>query len=207
MKLTEAKLKQLIKEVLNEGAKSITDLPDGVYVSVYKSPSKRKFEIKYVDRHGSDPFTWFGLFGMVAIGDPLFRHQDLPCSDAYAIEISRAAQGWGPLLYDVAMEVATLTGGGLTPDRAIVSNEAYDVWDYYLKNRSDVQVSQLDNENSEITPDLKADDCSQGSTMNHVERNGGEWNDSPLSKIYTKEPTTLRALGDKLRVVGTSLTF
>ena len=95
----------------------------------------------------------------------------------------------------------------IVKDRTIVSNEAYDVWDYYLKNRSDVQVSQLDNEDSEITPDLEADDCSQGSTMNHVERNGGEWNDSPLSKIYTKEPATLRALGDKLRVVGTSLTF
>ena len=34
MKLTEAKLKQLINEVLEEGMKTIDDLPEGVFIKI-----------------------------------------------------------------------------------------------------------------------------------------------------------------------------
>ena len=75
------------------------------------------------------------------------------------------------MLYDVAIEVATQLGGGLTPDRSEVSSAAERVWDYYLSNRSDVNHHQLDVTDRDIrfskvpvqklTPEIEEDDCTQ----------------------------------------------
>ena len=118
------------------------------------------------------------------------------------VAYSDATGGWGPLLYDVAMEYATLMGGGLVSDRTVVSDEAYAVWDYYLKSRSDVIKSQTDNEKGELTPDNKQDDCLQNSTFDHVNKTNGEWTQNPLSKLYRKDNTTISALGDRLVTIG-----
>mgnify|MGYP003649019809 FL=1 len=206
MKLTEAKLKQLIKEVLNESANSPADLPEGVYVSVEKHPSHRSFIIRYVNEEGRSTSKEFGFKGILVIGEPQLS-DDYPCENAFAIEWASATPGYGPLLYDVAMEVATLEGAGLVSDRTVVKPAALRVWDFYMNNRDDVAFKQLDNEEGELTPKNKKDDCSQNSSYKHAKDRGEEWTDSPLSKFYTKEPTTLRALGVKLRVDGTNLTF
>ena len=110
------------------------------------------------------------------------------------------------MLYDVAMEVATRDGGGLTPDRRSVSNAAQNVWSYYFNDRGDVQSYQLDLTDIEaayytdlnvqkLTPDIEEDDCLQKKTINTY---GDKWDQSPLSKRYTKPPTTL----NKLRAAG-----
>jgi hypothetical protein len=50
-----------------------------------------------------------------------------------------ADKGYGPLLYDLAMETVLLVGGiGLMPDRIDVSPEARNVWKKYFEERSDV---------------------------------------------------------------------
>ena len=55
---------------------------------------------------------------------------------------SAAHKGWGPLLYDVAMELVSskqyIGAEGITPDRMSVSYEARNVWKYYFNNRPDV---------------------------------------------------------------------
>jgi len=61
----------------------------------------------------------------------------------YSVLESEASSGWGPLLYDIALEYATRHGKGLIADRDNVSSDATAVWDYYLKNRSDVENSPL----------------------------------------------------------------
>lgn len=99
----------------------------------------------------------------------------------------------GPLLYDVAMEVATLIGGGLTSDREIVSAQAHRVWQHYLNQRSDVKSHQLDNPNDALTKKVK-DNCVQQSAMDHAGGDGEQWNKEPESKRYTKKPTQLTAL-------------
>ena len=107
----------------------------------------------------------------------------------------------GPLLYDVAMEWATINGGGLMPDRdGMPTPEAQAVWKFYLYNRSDVTPIQLDDLQNTLTPQDDTDNCQQHDGIR------GSWydlEDSPLSKRYVKEPTTIRALeeGDRLIVI------
>ncbi len=53
-------------------------------------------------------------------------------------------KGYGPLLYDLAMEMVFKVGGvGLAPDTISVSDEAKAVWKKYYTERSDVQKRTL----------------------------------------------------------------
>ena len=122
-----------------------------------------------------------------------------PCADAWMVGMDETEERWGPFLYDIAMEWATINGGGLTPDRNTVTDEARRVWDYYLNRRDDVQVHQLDNTQGVLTPEDTSDDCGMGSAsindyaidIRDIET---DWKTSPLSKRYTKPPTTIDQL-------------
>ena len=114
------------------------------------------------------------------------------------ISNSAAASGWGPLLYDVAMEYATREGSGLISDRSSVSAEARSVWDYYMKNRGDVTGIQMDDLKNTLTPEQE-DNCEQRSASFNdwainVRDMETDWRESPLSKRWTKPPTTMNAL-------------
>ena len=111
---------------------------------------------------------------------------DGPCLQSWQVGGSRVDLGYGPLLYDVAIELT----GGLTSDRTSVSGEAEAVWDYYSKNRSDVGVVQLDIPDDyfedQLTPDDPNDDCSQ---VPAYDRYGSNWHKSGLSKLIKKGGT------------------
>ena len=111
---------------------------------------------------------------------------DGPCLQSWQVGGSRVDLGYGPLLYDVAIELT----GGLTSDRTSVSGEAEAVWDYYSKNRSDVEVVQLDIPDDyfedQLTPDDPNDDCSQ---VPAYDRYGSNWHKSGLSKLIKKGGT------------------
>ena len=92
------------------------------------------------------------------------------------VDIYSELENGGPLLYDLAIEVATIYANGLTADRDYVSDSARPVWEYYLKNRRDVDAFALDPK-----------DCPAKYTIN-------QWMDSPLSKRFVKKPTSLRKL-------------
>ena len=207
MKLTPTKLKSLILEVLQEGARTIEDLPEGIFITVEgTSDDEVSIDISYEDGNfitkNNKGIPWGGV--SLDYDVPLFLEH--PCLNAMVVTYTSAADGFGPLLYDIAIEVATILGGGLVSDRTIVSNSAYNVWDYYSKNRSDVEMIQLDNEDSELTPQ-KDDDCLQNIAYEYAEKFGTEWHESPLSKLYRKPPTTLRSLGDKLILKNINLQF
>jgi hypothetical protein len=198
------------RKYLFEGMKAADDLPDGIVITIDTDP-------KYGDGEGgvlfyfakaeapSEFIGWdSGLQGEIRI-EPVQLNDEYPCDDGFMVAYSDATKGWGPLLYDVAMEYATLMGNGLMSDRTEVSDEAYAVWDYYLKSRSDVIKSQTDSEEGELTPDNKQDDCLQNSTYDHLAKSNGDWVENPLSKLYTKEPTTIKTLGDRLVTIGFKL--
>jgi TP901 family phage tail tape measure protein len=65
-------------------------------------------------------------------------------NNLWTVGLSKATKGYGPKLYDVAMEAVTEAGGMLTSDRALVSKDAQNVWQYYFKNRGDVKKTPLD---------------------------------------------------------------
>ena len=68
------------------------------------------------------------------------------------------------------------------------------VFDYYSKSRGDVTSHQLDDLDNTLTPQEK-DNCLQHAAA----QVSSDFSDSSLSKRYTKEPTTIKSLGDKLK--------
>ena len=110
-----------------------------------------------------------------------------PCFGANIIDSSYAAGGLGPVLYDVAIEASG--DKGLTSDRFSVSPAAAGVWDYYMNNRADVQIVQMDNEENLLTPG-DGDNCNQDvSTLDVGTKIKHGWVDSSLSKVYKKAGT------------------
>ena len=203
----EGLLREYVREImlLTEAAKGPQDLPDSVSI-VIRSDMAGTARIYYADWHHrpslpSADFPW----GEVDIADVGFESSLGPCGGAWEVTSSSAGSGWGPMLYDVAIEYATLNAGGLIADRHSVSKDARAVWNYYLSGRSDVTAHQLDDLQNTLTPE-EEDNCDQGVSLHIVRREdldpvtGGttKWTESPLSKRYTKEPTTIAAL----RAVG-----
>ena len=110
-----------------------------------------------------------------------------PCLGANIIDSAYAAGGLGPVLYDVAIEASG--DKGLTSDRFSVSSAAADVWDYYMNNRADVQIVQMDNEENLLTPG-DGDNCDQDvSALDVGTKIKHGWVDSSLSKVYKKAGT------------------
>jgi len=195
------------REYLTEGMKTPEDLPDDVYIGIRGDGRDRWsvggindviFYYSYSDGEEIDPYA--ELQGMIIIspagGELVGGQKEGSCDGAWVVMEAEASEGWGPLLYDVAIEWATINGGqGLTPDRTSVSKEALAVWDFYLKNRSDVNNSQLDNLDNKLTPRIKQDNCNQKAA---VKAAGRDWHNSSLSKRYTKAPDVLQ----KLRAAG-----
>jgi len=210
MKLTSTKLRQLILEVLEEAALQPSELPEDVYVMVYMV-SEDEISIDYVDKEGKElRFNKEGEpYGTLIMDTTVQMGDELPCLDAMMIAFSDASRGWGPMLYDVAMEVATIMKGGLVSDRTILSSDGYGIWDFYDNRRSDVEKIQLDNEDSELTPDIAKDDCLQSTSREWGDKKKIDWSETATSKIYRKSPTTLKALRDsgKLILKNINLSF
>tara|TARA_B000000557_G_C20812929_1_gene461269 strand:+ start:3941 stop:4633 length:693 start_codon:yes stop_codon:yes gene_type:complete len=168
------------RRYLTEAAASPQDLAD------------KNYHIKF-NEVGDDYVNWVlmhqdkhGLYeaGSIHIQRTEYgRKQNGPCLDAWMIEAVDAPDGFGPLMYDVAMEWATQNGSGLMPDRYDVSGDAREVWRYYISHRSDVTNSQLDDLKNTLTPEPE-DNCAQNSA------GVLDWQDSPLSKVYQKSPAS-----------------
>ena len=190
-------LREYIRELLTEGAKNLDDL-ESEDLYIYINRWNGGFMIELGDEESP------AVTGEIAVDKPSPRQaRDVgPCGGAMMVSHSSATQGWGPLLYDLAMELATETAGGLIADRGSVSDEARAVWDYYLANRGDTTGVQLDDLKNTLTPEDE-DNCSQSvSRLSPGEMLAfdNDWENSPLSKRWTKTPTTLNALraGDRL---------
>ena len=137
------------------------------------------------------PNNWVA---MVAYETPAGARAGGKCGRAGGVvQSSTAKTGMGPLAYDVAIEAQE--GMGLISDRASVSADALAVWDYYMNNRPDVEVVQLDDQYNTLTPE-DGDNCDQ--TM--ADSYGlGDWESSSLSKLYKKSGTPVM---DELRKRG-----
>ena len=179
-----------------EAAKGPQDLHRNVYVKI--DPDPHGVTIYYADKHG-DPEEYPS--GEIMLEILTADEPEGPCGGAWMIGSAEASTGWGPMLYDVAMEYATMNGGGMVADRGSVSPAARKVWDYYMNSREDVTAHQLDDLKNTLTPE-EEDNCFQRIATSFGGPGGepveGSFVDSPLSKRYTKSPTTIEAL----RAVG-----
>lgn len=202
MRIAEAKLRKIIREEIRKNF-----LHEAMYTPEKASSIGLIFTVK---RHNFGNGGYLitasfpgasGPIGTVSISRSLGIGK---CLGAYEVtSADTRIDGLGPLLYDIAMEVAG--NAGIMSDRRLVSPEARKVWNHYFKNRSDVQNSQLDSNPGTLTPS-DDDDCQQVSSSFFVPdpergafaslRQGADWVSSPLSKVYRKRGTPII---DKLR--------
>lgn len=202
-------LREYIREMLlTEVAKGPEDLPEDVYVRVRKGIAN--FEIFYSDVEGNQLGTGLGTLpvsgyvNIMAPGSSAYV-SGASCSGAWVVVGSGANHGWGPLLYDVAMEVAG--SAGLMADRSSLSEDAYNVWQVYM-SRGDVQKKQLDTLDNELTPD-DADNCGTETARQfddmfddyRSDEKKQALRDSPVMKVYTKGPTAIGGLESAGRLI------
>ena len=184
-------LRQYIRQILlTEGMNTPDMLPDNVVVVIQQKDSMF-YRVYYASkRHPKTPAR--DPYGKITFFRPRTEYRG-NCDEAFVVGVATADDGWGPLLYDVAIEQSTISGNGLTSDRDSVSDEAQDVWWKYLTKRTDVESHQLDDLANTRTPE-EEDNCDQNIARSTITGATTTWVDSPLSKRYTKAPTTIKAL-------------
>jgi len=150
---------------LDEAMKTPADLPEGVVVVVRREPDGSGFKIYYAERDTPNVSLKAGdldrmeggidIFGALHIG----RGRNEPYEDVYVVTSAKAKDGFGPLLYDVALEMAGKSG--LKPDVLEVSDDASAVWKYYDDQREDVESQMLVrsiDDFDKVMPDDRAED-------------------------------------------------
>ena len=178
-------LRKYIRQVLlTEAAKTPADIGDMVVeieftpgewiaVSLWSLPLKNNELAASFGKEYTGFKTRVGEVHAEKAGSSIHA-QPNPCSGAYGVVWTTAegAPGFGPMLYDIAMELAG--DDGLMCDRGVVSKEATRVWEYYLNNRPDVITKQLDDRKTPFLQDPgkndPSDDCAQGTFRKKTKR-------------------------------------
>jgi len=170
-------LRQYIRQILlTEAAKSIEDLPLDTYIGI--DDMEDEIMIFFCDAEGNSK-----RIGNINIELP--PRSAGPCNGAYLVTWVEAVPGFGPLLYDLAIEYASRKGGGLTADRKTVQDEAIKVWNYYAASRTDVESIQLD---------AFEDGTQKSCRMKAAKKDNPIWKQSALSKVWKKSDETLQKL-------------
>ena len=183
-------LREYIREsLLTEVARGLTDFRKrGYYVIVQDSGVA--FQIELLDKHDI-------VIGIISA--ERYEGGGAPCMNAYEIGWSSVDEkGWGPLLYDLAMELATSKGSGIMSDRNNVSYKAQNVWRYYMANRGNVEPVQMDDWDDNLTPGDESDNCDQWRAYERGIKGGTFWDSEneetpwdPYGKeVLLKSPTT-----------------
>ena len=160
------------KKVLQEVAKSPSDLPEDFFVKIETFGGF--VEVSYQHKDGLDD----SIEGML-VAEQMYA--DSCIANSYEITSADATKGWGPMLYEIMMEyLSSKRNAILTSDRAMVSADAKNVWDYYLNNRPDVEKVRLDISDKtlewvyggkrmapfkQLTPGDSSDDCAQDTAV------------------------------------------
>ena len=205
MKLLIENFRKFLNESVNPKIKQIADgLPDDVVILARKLSTG--FRFIYVDKTFNKPLTPESpVWGRVDITNN-YKDGGGECLDGWIILTSKTAKGWGPLLYEVALEWSSKNGSGLMSDRTVVSKDAEKIWDIYMQ-RGDVEKKQLDvfhndflnqlddieaSDFPQLTPDNIEDDCLQ---IKAIEKGKENWMDTPFAKLYVKgDDSTIKYL-------------
>ena len=180
--------KKSLKEMyFAEAAKGAGDLPEGS--KIYIAPNMMNgFTVVMEDAKGG------------TIGEIDLKPGNKKCLGAYIIAYSEAKSGFGPLLYDIALEHAGKLG--VTPDRESVSEDASNVWEYYYTKRGDVQKKP-------VNPETCSTDASKskGSVSFNISNNDDTEIQRPwLNFVYYKDKTIIPEL-EKSNVIVYQKTF
>jgi hypothetical protein len=143
MRIDEVQLKKIIRNIiLAEGMKMPEDLGDdlkvvvvnsGYDISTKKYSPPASYEVNLLQKIDNA----YVEVGSVAVS------YSLRCNSFAVVIAYSDIDKYGPLLYDVALEVAGAQG--LVPDRNQVSIDAEKVWRYYLRRRYDISAKPIQN--------------------------------------------------------------
>ena len=137
---------------LDEAMKTVADLPEGVVV-VVKSLGPQSFSVYYALADTPEQRLKAHDLDRQEAGIDIYGTLDThiagegPRPEVFMVKTVKARDGFGPLLYDVALEVAGESG--LMPDEFDVSEDASRVWKYYDTGRPDVDSQLLDDDSDE----------------------------------------------------------
>jgi predicted nucleotidyltransferase len=134
--------------ILDEVMMGPKDLPEGVVVVVRKESDGTGFKIYYAERDKPNVSLKPGDLDRMENGPDVFGAiearlgREEPYDGIYIVQSSKAKDKFGPLLYDVALEVAGKAG--LKPMNDDVSDDASAVWKHYdEKRKEDVRSTML----------------------------------------------------------------
>jgi len=181
---------------LDEAMKTAADLPEGVVVVVLKESDGTGFQVYYAERDKPNVRLKAGdldrmeggldIFGTLHVG----RGGNEPYEGVYVITSAKAKDGFGPLLYDVALEVAG--EDGLKPDVEDVSDDASAVWKHYDTQREDVLGTML-------VPEEDRDAYSL--VMPYVRAENPEANQHLAKAYFKKDKNVIQELTDQDKLV------
>jgi len=113
------------------------------------------------------------------------------CYGAWEVTKAIAQDGFGPVLYDIAMAD---NPEGIFADRSSVTDAAYDMWNFYHKKRYDVDALPMDDVEKNWT-DSAEDDCYWGSSGEHYRGDPSnpdlshqDFLSDPLNYVYRRKP-------------------
>jgi hypothetical protein len=125
----------LVRVILSESAQF--ELPPGGFVTIDGDSGRGFMEITASGPGGNRR----ARLGSIRLGRTSVEE-----GSVWEVENSEASSGWGPLLYDLAMELAGpdyMGDLGIAPDRMNVSPSARGVWRHYFESRPDVEHEPL----------------------------------------------------------------
>lgn len=174
--------------------------------SLIEKRGNGKIEIKYVEDSYGDCVIKFidhakvGVNGMIEFEKTAEDWADGYALGGYRVRLTHpVTKGFGPLLYEIIIELASLRDSFLMSDRTKVSADALRVWNVY-NDRDDIQKLQLDINDDQsrvygveqITPGYIEDDTSMTSAIK--DKGIDNWEESALSKGYYKEKSDITVL-------------
>ena len=96
------------KQIISEAAKGPRDLPDNVYVTI-QTLSGGEIQVIYTTKDGYDlSNVQSEIRGMIKMSRN--KNAEKCVKDVWIVDIADAATGWGPMLYEVAIEYASKNG-------------------------------------------------------------------------------------------------
>jgi hypothetical protein len=195
MKITESKLRRIIKEALLTEVAITPETAKERGITFVVDGSLHNIEIVVT---GVDDDT--DVVGQLYAGK-IEESRSIDQKGVWAIYKSNSIiKGLGPLMYDLMIDL--VHPASLVSDRLLVSKDAKRVWDYYMNNRDDVEALQLDNLEDELTPGFKDDNYDQNSAENWAFTDRQPWYDSSLSKAYRRKDRGSTPTLDALEGLG-----
>jgi predicted nucleotidyltransferase len=182
----------LEEAALDEAMVTADKLPENIVVAIDKSKAPRSYRAYYALKDNPSTPLKAGDLDRMEAGIEVYGNiyaelgQDFPYEGHYVVTSVKAADKYGPLLYDVMLEL--VGKAGLKPDTESVSDDASAVWKFYDGGSRPVHAAHLGPAGEPLPLD-------QYSAVMPEDRASAPEQNEHLAKVYFKEDrSTLDAL-------------